>query len=115
MGTAHFDPRPAASGAIQTHVSTRVSARGLWRSATLALAVVLVGCQSLALDRAPGTTPEAPPEAPAPPLAQAWRIDAEAAFGPEAPVVTADGRIFVGTRDGKVVVVDGRTGSREGK
>lgn len=88
---------------------------GLWRPATLLIAVALVGCQSLALDREPGTPPAAPPEAPAPPLTQAWRVDAEAAFGPESPVVTADGRILVGTRDGKVVVIDGRTGSREGK
>ena len=92
---------------------------GLWWGAALAAMLVgaLAGCQSLQLDRplaAPEATPEATAPAPMPPLVQAWRRDAEAAFGPEAPVATADGRIALGTRDGKVMVLDARTGSREG-
>ena len=93
------------------------AARGLWRAGVLALCAAALGCQTLKLDRPlapPGAMPEAPEAAPLPPLVQAWRLDADAAFGPAAPLATADGRIALGTRDGKVVVLDAETGRRLG-
>lgn len=77
------------------------------------LAVLVSGCATLDVDR-PFAAPEADEVAPPPPLARAWRIDAEAAFGPDAPVTLADGRVVFGTRDGMVVVLDARDGSRDG-
>ena len=57
--------------------------------------------------------PVAPAEAPAPPLAQVWETDVDAAFGPAAPVVGAQ-RLAVGTRNGHALVLDALTGRRLG-
>ena len=79
------------------------------------LAVLLTGCGSIQLARP--FAPAAPTDAPAPPLVRVWETDVEAAFGPAAPVVggTADGAaIAVGTRNGRVVVLDAASGDRIG-
>ena len=76
------------------------------------LVVSLPGCTTLDVRRAfPASEAQEP--APPPPLVQSWRLDADAAFGPDAPVALADGRLVFGTRDGKVVVLDARDGKRE--
>ncbi len=57
--------------------------------------------------------PVVPAEAPAPPLAQVWETDVDAAFGPAAAVVGAQ-RLVAGTRNGHAVVLDAESGRRLG-
>ncbi|MEM6327363.1 MAG: PQQ-binding-like beta-propeller repeat protein [Bacteroidota bacterium] len=82
-------------------------------TAVLLGTTVLSGCATLDVDR-PFVAPEATEAAPAPPLTRAWRIDAEAAFGPDAAVAYEDGRVLVSTRDGMVIVLNAADGTREG-
>lgn len=77
----------------------------------LLIASASPGCASITLERPLVPVPVA--EAPAPPLAQAWQTDVDAAFGPAAPVVGAQ-RIAVGVRNGRAVVLDAATGRRLG-
>jgi outer membrane protein assembly factor BamB len=52
--------------------------------------------------------------APAPPLEQAWRYDAEGGFGAATALAVQD-RVLVATRHGEVHLVDARSGDRLGK
>ena len=87
-------------------------ARGL--AVALCVLAVLAGCNTVKVNKPFGAV-AAPEAAPAPPLEQVWRINAEAGFGPDAPLVTDDGRMIVGTRDGKVFVFDAASGEGAGK
>lgn len=77
----------------------------------LLIASATSGCASISLERP--LVPVVPAEAPAPPLAEVWQTDVDAAFGPAAPVVAAQ-RIAVGVRNGRAVVLDAATGRRVG-
>lgn len=88
----------------------RLSSSGVVLSAL----AVLSACSTLSVESAfPGAAREA--QAPMPPLEQVWRVNADAGFGADAPAVFVDGRVLVGTRDGGVLVLDGRTGDTVGK
>lgn len=78
------------------------------------LLACLAGCDSLRLARPLRTGVGAEEAAPAPPLASAWRYDAEAGFGP-APMLAAEGVLLVGTRQGEIHLVDAVRGERLGK
>ncbi|MEM1055847.1 MAG: PQQ-binding-like beta-propeller repeat protein [Bacteroidota bacterium] len=95
-------------GTIRPHL--RVLAR--LGAFVVALSLGLLGCTSLDIDR-PFVLQRATEAAPPPPLERSWRFDADAAFGPDAPIAFADGRVVMGTRDGKVIVFDARNGVRE--
>ena len=72
---------------------------------------LLSACGSIQLARP--LVPAPATEAPAPPLVRVWETDVEAAFGPDAAVV-GGGAVAVGTRNGKLVVLDAATGKRLG-
>ena len=80
---------------------------------TVLCLATIAGCATLEL-RVPLGEPIAP-VAPPPPLERAWRIDADAAFGPDTPTVTDDGEVVVATRDGVVFVVNAADGTRAGR
>lgn len=79
--------------------------------AVIAVTLAISACTSLVLERP--LVERAPAVAPAPPLAEAWRYDAESAFGPAAALAVGD-RLVVVTRTGEVHVLDAE-GKRVGK
>ncbi|HIL57521.1 MAG TPA: hypothetical protein EYG39_06405 [Rhodothermales bacterium] len=83
-------------------------------SVVLFALAVLSACSTLSVESAFSSAAREA-EAPAPPLEQVWRVNADAGFGAAAPAVFTDGRVLVGTRDGGVLVIDGRTGETVGK
>ena len=92
-----------------------VRARRTRGSFAVVLAVLLAGCGSIQLARP--LAPAAPSDAPAPPLVRVWETDVEAAFGPAAPVVggaAGSAALAIGTRNGRVVVLDAASGDRIG-
>ncbi|MDX1421188.1 MAG: PQQ-binding-like beta-propeller repeat protein [Rubricoccaceae bacterium] len=83
------------------------------------------GCDTLRVQRplasgavlaegGPGAYRHVSTEAPAPPLEEVWRYNAEGAFGP-APALPAPGTVLVATRHGEVHLVDVASGDRIGK
>lgn len=80
------------------------------RPTALLLLLALAGCSHLQLGGPLGTPSSEPPGTP---LGLRWERDADAAFGPSAARVT-DRYVVVGTRAGRVVVLDRETGAVEG-